>query len=197
MLHSERKGLIFLILYNANLQDRAVLVMWSEKFSLSSITTPRFLAVFEGAFNVNKHVHTIYLLLRIYFAVNYIYLKIHHHHVDMLCYLKSLTTNMSSNILNCCVYRAAADTFINDFTWIHCASCLFNTARFIFMLLLIGLTFLTHPPNKRKDISNPVVHRFKETCRSNPETVAKSWAPVWTWTWPCLVSHDPLEIILI
>ncbi len=44
----ERKGLIFLILYNANLQDRAVLVMWSVKFSLSSITTPRFL-VFEGA----------------------------------------------------------------------------------------------------------------------------------------------------
>ncbi len=35
----ERKGLIFLILYNANLQDRAVLVMWSEKFSLSSITS--------------------------------------------------------------------------------------------------------------------------------------------------------------
>ncbi len=25
-----------------------VLVMWSVKFSLSSITTPRFLAVFEG-----------------------------------------------------------------------------------------------------------------------------------------------------
>ncbi len=42
------KGLIFLILYNANLQDRAVLVMWSVKFSLSSITSPRFLAVFEG-----------------------------------------------------------------------------------------------------------------------------------------------------
>ncbi len=40
--------LIFLILYNANLQGRAVLVMWSEKFSLSSITTSRFLAVFEG-----------------------------------------------------------------------------------------------------------------------------------------------------
>ncbi len=32
----------------ANLQDRAVLAMWSEKFSLSSFTTPRFLAVFEG-----------------------------------------------------------------------------------------------------------------------------------------------------
>ncbi len=42
------RPLIFLILYNANLQDRAVLVMWSEKFSWSSITTPRFLAVFEG-----------------------------------------------------------------------------------------------------------------------------------------------------
>ncbi len=45
---SGRKGLIFLKLYNANLQDWAVLVMWSEKFSLSLITTPRFLAVFEG-----------------------------------------------------------------------------------------------------------------------------------------------------
>ncbi len=48
MHDSLRKGLIFLILYNANLQDRAVLVMWSVKVSLSSITTPRFLAVFEG-----------------------------------------------------------------------------------------------------------------------------------------------------
>ncbi len=38
---------MFLILNNANLQDRAVLAMWSEKCSLSSITTPRFLAVFE------------------------------------------------------------------------------------------------------------------------------------------------------
>ncbi len=28
----------------------------------------------------------------------------------MLCYYKNLTTNMSSNIFNCCVYRAAADT---------------------------------------------------------------------------------------
>ncbi len=76
----------------------------------------------------------------------------HHHHVDMLCFYKTLTTNMSSNIFNCCVYRAAADTFVNDFTWTHCASGLFNTARFIYMLLLIGLTFLTHPPNKRKHL---------------------------------------------
>ncbi len=36
------------LLYTANLQDRTVLVMWSEKFSWSSITSPRFLAVFEG-----------------------------------------------------------------------------------------------------------------------------------------------------
>ncbi len=39
---SDSKGLLIL------LQHRAVLVMWSEKFSLSSITIPRFLAVFEG-----------------------------------------------------------------------------------------------------------------------------------------------------
>ncbi len=40
---SERKGLIFLMLNKANLQDRTVLVIWSEKFSWSSIITPRFL----------------------------------------------------------------------------------------------------------------------------------------------------------
>ncbi len=56
-----------------------------------------------------------------------------------------------SDIFNCCIYLAAA-----DFTWTHCASCLFNTTWFKYMLLLIGLTFLTHPPNKRKHISNPV-----------------------------------------
>ncbi len=43
---SKRKGLIFLMLYKAIC--RAVLAMWSEKFSLSSVTTPRFLAVSEG-----------------------------------------------------------------------------------------------------------------------------------------------------
>jgi len=57
-------------------------------------------------------------------------------------------------------------TFVNDYTWTHCASCLFNTTLFIYMLLLIGLTFQTHPPNKRKRISNPVSHRFQETCHS-------------------------------
>ncbi len=71
----------------------------------------------------------MYLLLWIYFDVNYIYLQIHHHHVDMLCFYKTLMTNMSSNIFNCCVYRAAADT-LNDFTWTHCARGLFNTVWF-------------------------------------------------------------------
>ncbi len=105
----------------------------------------------------------------------------------MLCYYKTLSTNMYFNIFICCVYRAAADTVVNDFTWTHCASCLFNTWWFIFMLLLIGLTFLTHPPNKRKRISNPVAHRctpFPGNMSFNPETVAKRWAPVWAWTWP-------------
>ncbi len=36
------------MLNKADLQDRAVLTMWSEKVSWSSIITPRLLAVFEG-----------------------------------------------------------------------------------------------------------------------------------------------------
>lgn len=66
---------------------------------------------------------------------------------------------MSSNTFNCCVYQAAVDTFVNNFTWTH-ASCLFNTIWFIYKLLLNGLTFLTHPTNKRKLLSNTVAHRF-------------------------------------
>ncbi len=42
------KGLIFLILYKANLQDRAVVAMRSVKLNWSSITTPKFLAVLGG-----------------------------------------------------------------------------------------------------------------------------------------------------
>ncbi len=42
-----RKGLIFVMLNKANLQDWAVLTMWLEKVSWLSIITPRFLAVFE------------------------------------------------------------------------------------------------------------------------------------------------------
>ncbi len=47
-LHSEKKGLIFLMLNKENLQDRAVLAMWSENVNWWSITTPGFLAVFGG-----------------------------------------------------------------------------------------------------------------------------------------------------
>ncbi len=45
---SVRKGLIFLMLCNANLQDRAVFGMWSLKVSWSSKITPRFLTELDG-----------------------------------------------------------------------------------------------------------------------------------------------------
>ncbi len=124
------------------------------------------------AFNENKHVRTIYLLLWIYFYVNNIYLQIHHHHhVDMLCY-KTLTTNMSSNIFNCCVYRAAADTLVNDFTWTHCASCLFNTAWFLSCCWLGWHFWHTH--QTRANISQTPLHtvaQFPGNMSFNPETV--------------------------
>ncbi len=43
-----RKGLIFLMLCNANLQDRAVFAMWFLKVSWSSKITPRFLTELDG-----------------------------------------------------------------------------------------------------------------------------------------------------
>ncbi len=43
-----RKGLIFLILCNANLQDRAVFSMWSLKVGWSSEIIPRFLTEIDG-----------------------------------------------------------------------------------------------------------------------------------------------------
>ncbi len=45
---SVRKGLIFLMLCSANLQDRAVFAMCSLKGSLSSKITPRFLTEADG-----------------------------------------------------------------------------------------------------------------------------------------------------
>ncbi len=45
---SIRKGLIFLMLCNANLQDRAVFAMCSLKVSVSSKITPRFLTEADG-----------------------------------------------------------------------------------------------------------------------------------------------------
>ncbi len=43
-----RKDLIFLMLWSANLQDRAVFAMWSLKVSWSSKSTPRFLTEADG-----------------------------------------------------------------------------------------------------------------------------------------------------
>ncbi len=45
---SVRKGLIFLMLCSANLQDRAVFAMCSLKVSWSSKITPRFLTEADG-----------------------------------------------------------------------------------------------------------------------------------------------------
>ncbi len=45
---SVRKGLIFLMLCSANLQDRAVFAMWSLKVSWSSKITPRFVTEVDG-----------------------------------------------------------------------------------------------------------------------------------------------------
>ncbi len=45
---SVRKGLIFLMLWSANLQDRAVFAMCSLKVSWSSKITPRFLTEADG-----------------------------------------------------------------------------------------------------------------------------------------------------
>ncbi len=51
---SVRKGLIFLMLCSANLQDRAVFVMCSLKVSWSSKITPRFLTEADGVI-VDEH----------------------------------------------------------------------------------------------------------------------------------------------
>jgi len=60
-------------------------------------------------------------------------------------------TNMSCNILQ------DIKTRIKDFTWTHCASCLFNTAWCLYMLLLIGAT-----TKQEKTYLKPAAHRFQE-----------------------------------
>ncbi len=106
--------------------------------------------------------------------------------VMLTCYV-TIKLLRQTCLLISSIVASCSGHILNDFTWTHCASCLFNTAWFIHMLLLIGLTFLTHPPNKRKRISNPVVQRctpFPGNMSFNPKTVAKRWAPVWAWTCP-------------
>ncbi len=53
---------------------------------------------------------------------------------------------------------------LNDFTWTHCASCLFNTAW-----LAADWTFQTHPPNYLKPCCTPLPWNMS----FNPETIAK------------------------
>ncbi len=48
------QGLIFLMLYKANLQDRAVLAMWSENSAYHQSHLPRFLESFK---DIGKIVH--------------------------------------------------------------------------------------------------------------------------------------------
>ncbi len=102
----------------------------------------------------------------------------------MLITFTFTTTNMSSNIFTCCVFRAAAVTFVNDFTWTHCVSSLFNTAWFLYMLLLTGLKFFDTTTKQEKTYLKPRCTPFPGNMSFNPETVAKHWAPVWAWTWP-------------
>ncbi len=87
----------------------------------------------------------------------------------MLCFYKTLMTNMSSNIFKCCVYRAAADT-LNDFTWIRCASCLFNTARFIF----IYSSHFWHSHQTRENVSQTLLHTVSKKHVIQPRNRSKT-----------------------
>ncbi len=66
---------------------------------------------------------------------------------------------------------------LNDFTWTHCASGRFNTAWFIYTLLLIGLTFLTNKQEKT----------YLKPCCMPLHTVSRKSKTlgVWAWIW-CL-----------
>ncbi len=91
--------------------------------------------------------------------------------IMLTCYvtiklLRQTCLLISSIVVSC------SGPVVNDFTWIHCASCLFNTEWFIHMLLLIGLTFLTHPPNKR-NVSQTPLHTVSKKHVVQPENRSK------------------------
>ncbi len=75
---------------------------------------------------------------------------------------------MSSNILNCCIYRAAADTFVNDFTW---------TVVYIHVAADWADIFDT-PTKQEKTYLKQRCTPFSGNMLFNPETVAKRCAPV-------------------
>ncbi len=76
---------------------------------------------------------------------------------------------------------------LNDFTWTHCASGLFNTAWFIYMLLLIGLT---HPPNKTKNMLNPVAHH----CTLFPGNMCSTQKPLQNIVHRCKPERGPVGV---
>ncbi len=72
------------------------------------------------------------------------------------CYYKTLKTNMSSNIFNCCVYRASADT-LNDFTWTHCAAISLIPRGLYTLCCWLGWHFW-HTHQTRENVSQTPLH---------------------------------------
>ncbi len=105
------------------------------------------------------------------FWVNYITYKFI---IIMLIWYVTIKRLRQTCLLISSIVVYAADTFVNDFTWTHCASCLFNTAWFICL----------HVAADEKTYLKPRCTPFPGNMSFNPETVAKRWAPVWTWTCP-------------
>ncbi len=93
----------------------------------------------------------------------------------LICYVTIKLLRQTCLLISLIVaYTELQQIFVNDFTWTHCASCLFNTAWFIHMLLLIGLTFDT-PTKQEKTYLKPRCTPFSGNMSFNPETVAKRW----------------------
>ncbi len=63
-----------------------------------------------------------------------------------------------------------AYTELHDFTWTHCAICLFNTAWFIHMLLLIGLTYW-HTHQARENLSQTLLHTVSRKLECAPDLI--------------------------
>ncbi len=98
---------------------------------------------------------------------------------------------MSSNIFNCCLYQAAADTY--DFTWTDCASCLFNTAWFIHVAADWADIFDT--PTKQEKTSQTLLHTVSSKHVVQPGNRSKTLSAVWAWTCPSL--HNKFLLIAL
>ncbi len=69
------------------------------------------------------------------------------------------------------VYCSCSGHILNDFTWTHCGSGRFNTAWFIYTLLLIDIFDKQTRENVSQTLLHAVAHRFQEK-----QNVAKRWA---------------------